>query len=240
MKKHQTRRNPNLSDPEQMRNPNSVPSRASPVRNLGLVENGGPVPVSMTTDSNVQQENQSSEFRFLGFLFPRSSTRNAFISNAISLMHLRFQFLGLLGWILCLTFMIWAITATSMIETPVTTQLVTNATTLVPGTNGSVTEETPIFEGVCIKVTELKEIKPTVSLKARFQINHTITADGLFMAICDLIRSFSIFSGIYYIFLIFIILNSDTITNSNFSRSSRYFLSHGKWSYNDAIWCQIS
>ena len=202
MKKHQIRRNPNSSAPEQMRKPNSVPSRASTVRNHGPAENGGPVPVSMTTDSNVQQENQSSEFRFLGFLFPRLSTRNAFISNAISLMHLRFQFLGLLGWILCLTFMIWAITATSMIETPVTTQIVTNATTLVPGTNGSVTEETPIFEGVCIKVAELKEIKPTVSLKARFQIIHTMTADGLFTTLCDLIRSFSIFSGIFYILLI--------------------------------------
>ena len=202
MKKHQTRRNPNSSTPEPMRKPNSVPSRAPTVRNLGPAENGGPVPVSMTTDSNVQHENQSSEFRFLGFLFPRLSTRNAFISNAISLMHLRFQFLGLLGWILCLTFMIWAITATSMIETPVTTQIVTNATTLVPGTNGSVTEETPIFEGVCIKVAELKEIKPTVSLKARFQIIHTMTADGLFTTLCDLIRSFSIFSGIFYILLI--------------------------------------
>ena len=202
MKKHQIRRNPNSSAPEQMRKPNSVPSKASTVRNHGPAENGGPVPVSMTTDSNVQQENQSSEFRFLGFLFPRLSTRNAFISNAISLMHLRFQFLGLLGWILCLTFMIWAITATSMIETPVTTQIVTNATTLVPGTNGSVTEETPIFEGVCIKVAELKEIKPTVSLKARFQIIHTMTADGLFTTLCDLIRSFSIFSGIFYILLI--------------------------------------
>lgn len=207
MKKHQNWRNQNLSDPEQMRKPNSLPSRAPPVRNLGPVENGGPVPVSMTTDSNVQQENQSSEFRFLGFLFQRLSSRNTtFISKAISLMHLRFHFLGLLGWILCLTFMIWAITATSMIETPVT-QLVTNATTLVSGTNGSVTEETSIFEEVCIKVADLKEIKPTVSLKARFKIIHTMTADGIFAIMCDLIRSFSIFSGINYILLIFIIFN---------------------------------
>ena len=107
--------------------------------------------------------------------------------------------------------MIWAITATSMIETPVTTQLETNATTLVSLTNGSVTEETSIFEEVCIKVADLKEIKPTVSLKAKFKIIHTMIADGLFATMCDLIRSFSIFSGIYkyiiYIILIFIIYN---------------------------------
>ena len=215
-----------------MRKPNSVPSRAPPIRNSCPVENGGPVPVSMTTDSNVQQENQSSEFRFLGFLFPRLS----------SLMQLRFQFLGLLGWILCLTFMIWAITVTSMIETPVTTQPVTNATTLVSGKNGSVTEETSIFEGVCVKVADLEELKPTVSLKAKFKIIHTMTADGLFTAMCDFIRSYSIFSGIYYIFFIFKIdiCKFREYQDLILSRSSRYFLSHGKWSYNDGIWCQIS
>ena len=83
-----------------------------------------------------------------------------------------------------------------MIETPVATQLVTNATTPVSVTNESVTESTSIFERVCVKVAVSEESQLTVSLEARIKIFHTMTADELFTAICDLIRSSYIFPGI--------------------------------------------
>ena len=120
-----------------------------------------------------------------------------------------YENLGFTGWILCLTFMIWAITATSMIETSIATNTTTVASALVSVTNESITKKPSIFESVCVKVEVLEEIQPTVSLEARFQIFHTMTAEALFTVMCDLIRSFSIFPGNL------LILNSkSTKTNS--------------------------
>ena len=77
MKKHQ-----NPSDQGQRKKQNLGPPMETPVRNPGPVENGGPVPLSR--DSNVQQESQSREFRFLGFVFPKLISRNlTFIGAAM-------------------------------------------------------------------------------------------------------------------------------------------------------------
>lgn len=96
-----------------------------------------------------------------------------------------------------------------MIETSIATNTTTVASALVSVTNESITKKPSIFESVCVKVEVLEEIQPTVSLEARFQIFHTMTAEALFTVMCDLIRSFSIFPGNL------LILNSkSTKTNS--------------------------
>ena len=92
MKKHQSQQNSVLQNPDQ-RKPQISGPLATTVRNPGPVANGGSAPLSMTTvsltrDSNVQQENPLSEFRFLGFVFSRLNSRNVtFISNAQSLKY---------------------------------------------------------------------------------------------------------------------------------------------------------
>ena len=95
MKKHQNRQNP--SDQGQRKKHNLGPLMETPVRNPGPAENGGPVPSSR--DSNVQQESQSHEFRFLGFVFPKLISRNwTFIGAAMmnETFYLRdFRFYGL-------------------------------------------------------------------------------------------------------------------------------------------------
>ena len=86
-----------------------------------------------------------------------------------------------------------------MIETSIATNTTTVASALVSMTNESITKNPSVFEGVCVKVAVLEEIQPTVSLEARFQIIHTMTAEALFTAMCDLIRYNQIFPGILYI-----------------------------------------
>ena len=98
---------------------------------------------------------------------------------------------------MCVSFMIWAITATSMIETPIAINTTTVPSTIVSVTNETLTEE--IFESACVKVAVLNENQPTVSLKARFKIFHTMKTNELFTAMCDMIRYNRIFPGILYV-----------------------------------------
>ena len=94
MKKHQNRRNPKMSEPQSREVPNSRPSQQTPSdRNSGPIQNGDPVPLSLTRDANVQPESQSTEFRLLGFGLPELNSRNGiFICKATSLIHVALKF----------------------------------------------------------------------------------------------------------------------------------------------------
>lgn len=85
--------------------------------------------------------------------------------------------LALIGWVLCIGFMIWASIATSMI----TPSEASNVTTQVPQVNLSATEGSSInwvLEKVCVKVASQDTIRHTVSLEAKASFQIDVSSSG--------------------------------------------------------------